>query len=168
MTEIKKLNKEQLKELIPIYKETFKVHNIFEQEDNKILEYLEYTLEKTTKNDGCIFGAIVDNKIVGALILSKFQTGKDNHSLWKFRHVAIKEDQQGKGVGSLLIAEAEKELQNLIQNNKIKTAKIEITVSENEVRAVEFYEKNGFKVEGSLTNHYRWNETTFLLGKSVN
>ena len=139
----------ELQELISLYKEVFDVHNIFTKEDSVILDYLE-------NFKGKFIAAFDENKLVGALAISVIKY--DNHQLIRFKHIAVAEGFQGKGIGSALLAEAE---------SIAGKGKVEIHVGESEKRAVEFYEKNGYAKEGALKYHYRPDEICYIMGKVI-
>ena len=152
MIEIRKARKEELSGLIPVYKEVFRKHGIFTKKPEDMLDYLENA-------EGEFIIAIDDakNQVVGGVLAVKTEPDK-GHVLARFKHIGIGKDYQGQGVGKGLIKEAEKE---------IGKGKVEIHVSENEKDAIAFYEKQGYIIEGRLSNHYRDNETCYILGKSI-
>jgi len=138
--------------LVPLFKKFFPVHNQFQLPKEKIIFYLK---EQSKTNELIVYD---DNGLMGALYLVKFGESSDgSHKLWKFRHFAFENEK----IGSSLLKEAEK-----IIKQKSKTVKIELTIAETEP-GKEFYLANNYKQEAKLTNHYRWNETTFVLAKSL-
>ena len=146
---IRKAKEGDLKGLIKVYKEVFKVHHVFEKSEEEIEQYLKQFL-------GNILIAEEDGKVVAGLVIVK--KGYTNWSLFNFKHVAVAEDYQRKGVGSELLKEAEK---------IAGKGKIEIRVAKDAEAewAVPFYEKNGYEKEGELKSHYRKGETCFVMGK---
>lgn len=140
-----------LNSLAKFYKYYFKTHTLFQQTESKIVAYLRKAVKEHT------FIAVHDgNKIAGAVFI--VLEGKDGtHSRWKFRHLAF----TNTDVGRILLEEAEK-----CVRQKSVTAKIELTLAETEPNR-QFFLKNGYKQEGVLKNHYRWDEKCFVLGKSV-
>ncbi len=138
--------------LVKLFKKFFPVHNRFQQSNEEIISYLK---EQASKNELVVYD---DNGIKGALFLVNFgQSSDKTHKLWKFRHFAFETE----NIGSQLLTEAEK-----IIKQKSKTIKIELTIAETEP-GKEFYEKNNYKQEAELTNHYRFGETCFILAKSL-
>src|SRR3989344_3234867 len=130
-----------LKSLAQFYKRYFKTHALFQQSKLKIVAYLRKAVKEHT------FIAVHDGqKVAGALFI--VLEGKDgSHSRWKFRHFAF----TNTDVGKVLLEEAEK-----CVRGKSSTAKIELTLAETEPNR-KFFLKNGYKQEGVLKNHYRWN-----------
>ncbi len=140
-----------LKSLARFYKRYFKTHTVFQQPEKKVVAYLHKAVKEHT------FIAVHDGrKIAGALFI--VLEGKDGtHSRWKLRHLAfIHHD-----VGHVLLEVAEQQVRQ-----KSVTGKIELTLAEDEPHR-QFLVKRGYKKEGVLKNHYRWNEKCYVLGKSV-
>lgn len=144
MIEIKKAEKEELKQLVGIYKEYFPVHVIFTKSDEEILSYLE-------NFKGDILVAVKGSKIVGGLAISRKHYG---HTVASFKHIAS----QSKKVVKELVKKAE-ELAN--------AGKIEISIAEGEKISYNFFKRLGYKVEGKLSSHYRPNEMCYILGKVI-
>lgn len=144
MVEIKKAEKEDIKQLVGIYKEFFPVHAIFTKSDEEILEYLE-------NFKGDILVAVQDGNIVGGLAIARKEYG---HTIANFKHIAAKN--QDKEVIKALVKKAE-ELAN--------AAKIELHIAEGEKIPYTFFEELGYEVEGKLKSHYRPDETCYVLGK---
>jgi len=149
---IKQPNEEKLKQLAKLYKQGFKKHNIFSKDDKFILNYLK----KPTKMLAAM--AEDESEVVGGICLFENKQTED-HSVWNFKHIAVKIGYQKQGVGASLMQEAEAYAK--------PGDKIEIKVSENEKAALKFYEKFGYVVEGKLSNHYRKDEVCYVLGKTV-
>ena len=140
-------------QLTELYRSFFSTHNIFQKENKEIIKYLQ---EQAKENE--LILAEEESKIVGALFLVLEGKNIDGtHQRWKFRHFAF----QSEKAAEELLLEAEKR----VQNNS-STAKIELTIAENE-KGQKFYLNNGYKKEGVLKNHYRWGESCFVLGKSI-
>lgn len=133
-----------------LFKDFFRTHNIFSQPEEKVVEYIKEQAEQHE--------LIADPEFRGAMfIVMKGESADKKHKIWKFRHFAFTDEITGKE----LLEEAEK-----IISGKSETAKIELTIAETE-EGKDFYIKNGYKEEGALLNHYRWGETCFILGKSI-
>lgn len=146
--EIRTAQKQDLEKLAKLYKDTFKVHNIFQKPVKDIIQYLENA-------EGELIIALENNEVIGG-ILVKIGNSTEGHKRSRLKHIAIKKEFQNKGAGSALLKTAE---------NMIVTGKVEIHVAELEKDAVEFYKKNGYNVEKELESHYRTGETCYILGK---
>ncbi len=149
---IKKIKKQDLGQLIAIWKEVFSLHNVFNKTDEEILKYLK-------KSKGKILAAYEDGKVVGGcLLVVNAQTPE--HNLARIKHVAVAKEFQGKDIGSALLKKCER---------IVKKGKIEIHVANAVVGCdvTEFYRKNGYEQEGVLKSHYRPDEACYVLGKVV-
>ena len=145
---MRKLEKNELGILVDLFRETFKVHNVFQLSYNKVLSYLQ-------KTRGDFIVAEENGEIIAALaIVTEVKTRQ--HKRVRFKHIAVKEEFQGKGVGSDLIKKAEQ---------IVGKGKIEIHVAEGEKEPIEFYKKNGYEIEGVLKDHYRMGEMCTIMGK---
>jgi N-acetylglutamate synthase-like GNAT family acetyltransferase len=133
-----------------LFKSYFKTHTLFEQDESKIVTYVN---EQAIKNPLIVYES--DGKIIGALFLVNRNTDGD-HKLWKFRHFAFTQA----NVGEELLKEAEKKVEE-----SSKTGKVELTIAESE-EGINFFKMQGYEQEGILKNHYRWGERTYILSKS--
>jgi L-phenylalanine/L-methionine N-acetyltransferase len=87
--------------------------------------------------------ACVEDELVGSLGLRAFPT------LWRRRHVgeigmAVRDDWQGKGIGSALM-EAALDL----ADNWLNLTRVELTVYTDNAGGIALYEKFGFEIEGT-------------------
>jgi RimJ/RimL family protein N-acetyltransferase len=144
--ELKKANNEELKELVPIFKEFFPVHAIFTKSDEEIMQYL-------SDFKGDILIAHKDSKVIGGIAIERKHYG---HVLALFKHIASKGG--SKKIVKEMVQEAEK-----IAN----AGKIEIHIAEGEKIAHGFFKRSGYKLEGKLRAHYRPNEICYILGKVI-
>ena len=160
---IKQANKEDLQELIPIYKEAFTKHNIFQKSEEEILDYLEDHNQKNT-----ILVAKIEEKVVGGILLRKMSEDLNGkHFVWKYNHIAVSKEYQKQGIGSALINAADEKIKEAISEKLFDTAKIEISIAESEKTTINFYKRLGFEIEGELKSHYRFNESVSCLGKEI-
>lgn len=138
-------------QLVKMYKEFFPIHNVFQRPPQEVQSYL--------MNQGLKYGLYIaedEGEIKAAVVLVKRYTTPDgSHSVFKLRHFAFATENAGES----LLAFAEKQI-------KSKTAKIEVTLADNE-EGMQFYRKHGFQLEGTLKNHYRWGESCLAFGKSL-
>ena len=165
---IKDAEPSEIEGLIPIYKENFPRHNVFQKLDEEILEYLLQKHNENIQFGGGFIVARTNKKVVGGMLLRKESedlTG--SHVIWKYNHVAVDDSYEGKGIGSALLKAADEKIRKLIKEKKFGTAKIELGVAENDKEALEFYKKNDFKEEGRLKSHYRFEEMIIVCGKEI-
>lgn len=150
MAKIKKIKKQDIGQLIAIWKEAFPVHNVFTKSEEEIRKYLK-------KSKGKVLAAYENDKVVGGcLLVVSAQTPE--HNLARVKHIAIAKEFQGKDVGTALLKKCER---------IVKKGKIEIHVGEKEKETIEFYKKNGYEQEGELKSHYRPDETCYVVGKVI-
>ena len=161
-------NKDDLKCLVPIYKNAFETHNIFQKSEEEILNYLESANEKNKLCGGGFLVAIVENKVVGGILLKK--TSEDlngKHTVWKYNHLAVSENYRKQGLGGSLVKSAENIILDAINKKLFNTAKIEIGVVDTKKLVIDFYKKYDFEIEGELKSHYRFGEKVYVLGKEI-
>jgi ribosomal protein S18 acetylase RimI-like enzyme len=150
MIEIKEAKEKDLNGLAKMYKQVFKLHNVFEKPEEEVLKYMKSLHDKYT-----IIVAAHDDEIVGGcVVVARVDTEK--HKLSQIKHVAVLEEYRDKGVGTELVKKAE---------DIIGRGKIEIHIAQAKDDAVGFYKELGYEVEGELKSHYRKGETCILLGK---
>ena len=87
--------------------------------------------------------ACVEDELVGSLSLRAFPT------LWRRRHVgeigmAVRDDWQGKGIGSALMGAALD-----LADNWLNLIPVELTVYSDNAAGIALYEKFGFEIEGT-------------------
>jgi hypothetical protein len=133
-----------------LYKGFYHVHNVFEDTIPHITKYIK---SLATKGELLIYG---EKEILAAGFLIE-KTRTSTHKLWKLRHFAFKTRIAGKNV--LKAAEE-------IARKSSTTSKVEISIACSEC-GLDFYKQNGYSEEGRLVNHYRFGETTTILGKSI-
>ena len=149
--------KEDIQDIIPLFQSFFPKHNIFQLNQDQVKEYLETEMQKHQLLIIKEQETNKDKRITAASFIVKTgESSNQEHTRWKFRHFAFTNEEAGKE----LLAACEEYIKK-----QSKTAKIELTISENE-SSLEFFEQQGYQKEGTLTNHYRWNETCFILAKS--
>ncbi len=104
------------------------------------------SFEYEIKNRDAIFKvAVVDDRIAGFVCI---------RSMLDITHVldlAVAPELRQKGVGSLLLKEALKEL----KKRRPDTKEVTLEVRESNIAAIRAYEKSGFKHAGSRRNYYR-------------
>jgi len=92
----------------------------------------------------------VDDKINGIIIYNLF------YDRIEIEYIIVPEEYRKKGIGSKLLLELEKE--------NIKNITLEVRESNKE--AINFYKKNGYKIEAVRKNYYG-NEDGYLMMKEI-
>ncbi len=165
---IRGVKEPELLSLVKIYQSAFPKHNIFQQKPAEILEYLQRTQRKHKAGGGGYLVAVTDDKIVGGMLVRKeAEDISGKHSVWRFNHLAVLPAYQKKGIGTALLMAGEESIKKVMKEKKMRTAKIEFGVAENEKIAVNFYLKQGYGIEGELHSHYRHNEMVYAMGKEI-
>ena len=150
---IRAATEEDFTQIAGLYTNFFKTHNIFQREKDIVIAHIR---KEALERDSFIVYE-EDGLVKGSVILVRMGSNHDgSHKRWKFRHFAFESEK----IAEKLLGEAEKRIR---ENSK--TAKVELTIAENE-EGIDFYKKWGYKQEGVLEDHYRWEESCFVLGKS--
>jgi|GEM_PF-4792252 len=136
---------DDLKALIPVYKEVFKVHDIFTKSDAEIISYFEKVVDD-------FLVAKINGKTVGGVLVKK----KDDE--WRINHLVVADGYRDLNIGSYLLKAAE---------SRIGSGKISVHLSANEEAALPFYKKMGFSVEKEEVGYYRPGEKVFFLVKEI-
>ena len=149
---IRNANSSDYMKLVELYRSFFSIHNIFQKPNSQVIAYLK---KQSDKNELLVYD---DNgRIKGALFIVNIGQNEDgSHKLWKFRHFAYLTDE----IGKELLDVAEKRVRM-----SSETAKIELNCAESE-EGIDIYEANGYELEGTLKNHYRFGEKCFVFSKS--
>ena len=151
---IREGKEEDYGQLASLFASFFKTHDAFQKDKETIARYLQ---REELKHDLIVFEE--EGVVKGALFLVKKGENVDgSHQRWKFRHFAFETER----IAEELLNEGERRVRE-----KSSTIKIELTLAENE-EGLDFYKRRGYSQEGMLTNHYRWGETCYVLGKSFN
>ncbi len=110
---------------------------------------------------GVCLKAISENKIVG-MIFAKQESpvnGKEGLEKWVIVVIAVDPDMADKGVGSLLLAEVEKEAQDM------GALKMFVYTNFDDERVIHFYKKNNYQDAGYIKDYQygKDNSAVFLL-----
>ena len=121
------------------------------KEANVLLSNFNYELTEEDFNKvffNCLVS--VDDKINGIIVYNLF------YDRIEIEYIIVPEEYRKKGIGSKLLLELEKE--NI--NN------ITLEVRESNITAINFYKKNGYKIEAIRKNYYG-NENGYLMMKEI-
>lgn len=156
---ITKAFKDDLKELAKVYKGAFKKHNIFQKDRDSIVNYLK------SLKDAKVLVAKSDEILGGIVVRKADQDIKGNHVVFKYNHLAVDADYEGEGIAKDLLESADEDIKNKIKYGEIDTAKIEVSVADEE--NLDLYKEVGFELEGELKSHYRHGENVYIMGKLI-
>ncbi len=133
MIKIRTFKKSDTKGIIKLWKACF---NYYTSPHNKPETSLKIKLKH---KDGLLFVAVDGSEVIGSVL-----SGFDGHRGWIYS-MAVTPGQRTQGLGSRLLKHAEKELK------KRGAPKINLQVMPDNKAVVEFYEKNGYKVEPRIS-----------------
>ncbi|NQV09334.1 GNAT family N-acetyltransferase [Candidatus Woesearchaeota archaeon] len=164
---IRDSTRDDLRSLTKIYKKSFKKHNIFQKSAFRVEDYLLDNHKKHCKGGGFIVAKNNRDIVGGMLLKCKEVDIKGKHSRWRFNHIAVETKFRRIGVATKLLEAGIQKINNMIKEKKFKSAKIELLVTQKEANTIKLYKKAGFKIEGELGCHYRFNESSYILGKEL-
>ncbi|MFC1580075.1 GNAT family N-acetyltransferase [Thermodesulfobacteriota bacterium] len=113
---------------------------------------------KVTKYDD-VYVALLDSQIAGVIGYC-FDYFSTDHVLWLGWFV-VDEEYRGNRIGSNLLRKVE---ESLIKKGR-KGLKLFVSTESENYRALKFYQKNGFRLEGCLKDYYGENEDQLILAK---
>ncbi len=146
-----------LKKLIPILKQAFENHNIFEKDEDSVLEYL---LKVQEENEILLFS--VKGIVSGGVVLIKQEEdAKHKYVRWKLRHFVWKNSLNEKQKLRFI-----KEIENRLSQEGQKI-RIEYNMAETEKDYIAMLEKAGFTKEATWPNRYRYGETAYTYAKFI-
>ena len=163
--DIRPVDKSELGIIADLFQKTLGGQEVFQGEKKKIAKYLENV-------DGTFYAVEDDDIIIGVVLI----TAKtyNQHTLWEIKHAAILPEHRGKGAGIILLEYIDEKIRKQIAKGQCSSAKIELAITEkdsvftdkNEKNDLGFWKRNGYKVEGTLADHFKKGEAVILLGKS--
>ena len=121
------------------------------KEANILLSKFKYSISENSF-DNTFFKSLiyVDNGIKGIIVYDLI------YDRIEIEYIIVDDNFKRKGIGTILLNEIEK--------NNIKNITLE--VRESNVDAINFYKKNGFKIEAIRKNYYE-NENGYLMMKEI-
>jgi len=117
--------------------------------DEISLEYVENFVSKAVAS-GIIVVARKGGKIIGEIHAYALEPKVFAHVLSELT-IAVHPDFQGFGVGKALFTE----LMRQVSETRPDILRVELIARESNAKAIEFYKKLGFRVEGRMTNRIR-------------
>ncbi|WP_341225583.1 N-acetyltransferase [uncultured Arcticibacterium sp.] len=133
------------KRILNLYKKVSKNIGGIARTENEITEnYIETNLKKAISNGVClVIENLNTNQLIGEIHCYKLEPNVFNHILSELT-VVVDCEYQGQGLGKLLFTSL---LEN-VENKRIEILRIELIARESNKKAIKFYEKLGFKIEG--------------------
>jgi hypothetical protein len=162
MIEFRRYHEKDVKDFHLAAKKCYPRHMVF---DNDIDIVKEYIKKKDNDKFGGFFFAYIKEKCVGGCFLeTEIFDAPRSHARFKYNHlVALDQELKVK-----LIQLLDSKISNLIMEGKFNSAKVEVSLADSErdfKQDLKLFSKAGYKVEGTLKDHYRLNEDVVVLGK---
>ena len=144
MNRISLINKEQLSSIIKFIYDNSNEFNYF-----KMIGWNIKNIESQfSKNNNYSLGYYQADKLVGVLIGDTIKN--DNQYDLELHILFVSKDQRRKKIATTLL--------NYIQTNNVNFSKIFIEVAEDNIDAINFYQKNNFVFLNYRHNYYRYND----------
>jgi len=140
-------NPEDIGEIFDLYKEVAAIEGGLARNYDEISrEYVENFVSKAVTS-GIIVVARKDEKIIGEIHSYALGPKVFAHVLGELT-IAVHPDFQGLGVGKALFTE----LMRQVTENRPDILRVELIARESNGKAIEFYKKLEFEIEGKMTN----------------
>ena len=144
MNRISLINKEHLISIISFINENSDEFNYFK----KIGWNIKNIESQFSKDNNYSLGYFQDNNLVGVLIGDTIKNDKE-YDL-ELHILFVSKDERRKKIATKLL--------NYIEKNNLNFSKIFIEVAEDNVEAINFYQKNNFVFLNFRHNYYRYND----------
>ncbi len=128
---------------------------IARQADEITWEYVENNLSKSLQNGICLV-AEEDNQVVAEIHSFKLVPKVFDHVLSELT-IVVHPDCQGKGIGKEIFTTFLQE----VKTNRPEILRVELIARESNEKAINFYQKIGFRIEGKLENRISNPDGTF-------
>lgn len=128
---------------------------IARQADEITWEYVENNLSKSLQNGICLV-AEEDNQVVAEIHSFKLVPKVFDHVLSELT-IVVHPDCQGKGIGKEIFTTFLQE----VKTNRPEIIRVELIARESNEKAINFYQKIGFRIEGKLENRISNSDGTF-------
>ena len=144
MNRISLINKEHLISIINFINDYSDEFNYF--------KYIGWNIKNIesqfSKDNNYSLGYFEDNNLVGVLICEKIKNDKENDL--ELHILFVLKDERRKKIATKLL--------NYIETNNLNFSKIFIEVAEDNIDAINFYQKNNFVFLNFRHNYYRYND----------
>ena len=119
-------------------------------EDEISDEYVEYFVSKALENGIIVVARTGDGMIIGEIHSYSLGPKVFSHVLGELT-IAVHPDFQGLGTGKALF----NELMRQVSEDRTDILRVELVARESNAKAIKFYEKLGFAIEGRMANRIR-------------
>ncbi|MCU0438864.1 MAG: GNAT family N-acetyltransferase [Raineya sp.] len=145
--------------ILNLYKTVARISGGIARIESEITEsYIKNNLEKSLKSGVCLVISHPENtqELIAEIHCSKLEPQIFKHTFSDLT-IAVHPDFQGKGVGKAIFMY----LLNYIENTRHDILRVELIARESNQKAIEFYQKIGFKIEGRFENRISNPDGTF-------
>lgn len=141
---------EDISEIIKLYREVAVIEGGLARTADEISsKYVENFVSKSIKS-GIIIVARKDEKIIGEIHSYTLEPKVFAHLLGELT-IAVHPDFQGFGVGKAIFTEFMRQ----VEENRPDILRVELIARESNQKAIEFYQKLGFEIEGRMKRRIR-------------
>ncbi len=144
MNRISLINKEHLISIINFLNDNSDEFNYFKN----IGWNIQNIESQLSKDNNYSLGYYEDNNLVGVLIGDRIKNDKENDL--ELHILFVLKDERRKKIATKLL--------NYIETNNLNFSKIFVEVAEDNVEAINFYQKNNFVFLNFRHNYYRYND----------
>ena len=144
MNRISLINKERLLSIINFINDNSDEFNYFKN----IGWNIKNIESQLSKDNNYSLGYYEDNNLVGVLIGDRIKNDKENDL--ELHILFVLKDERRKKIATKLL--------NYIETNNLNFSKIFVEVAEDNVEAINFYQKNNFVFLNFRHNYYRYND----------
>ena len=144
MNRISLINKEYLLSIINFINDNSDEFNYFKN----IGWNIKNIESQFSKDNNYSLGYYEDNNLVGVLIGDRIKNDKENDL--ELHILFVLKDERRKKIATKLL--------NYIETNNLNFSKIFVEVAEDNVKAINFYQKNNFVFLNFRHNYYRYND----------
>lgn len=145
--------------ILTLYKTVAKISGGIARIESEITEsYIKNNLEKSLKTGICLVIPHPENaeELIAEIHCSKLEPQIFKHTFSDLT-IAVHPDFQGKGIGKNIFTY----LLHYIENTQHDILRVELIARESNQKAIEFYQKIGFKIEGRFENRISNPDGTF-------
>jgi len=156
---IRRAELEDANKIFDLYKTVSEILGGLARTETEITkEYVENFTKKSFENglQFVVVDKLNEHKIIAEIHCYQLEPAVFRHVLSELT-IAVDPDYQGKGLGKKLF----QTLLADVQSNRTEILRVELIARETNSRAIQLYEKLGFKIEGRFEKRIRNNSTSF-------
>lgn len=158
MFQIRFLNTNDLEKLYNLYKNVAKQNGGISRSEDEIDEKYINSIIKTSLSDGVSFVMDNDDKseIIAEIHCQHIGPAQFSHVLTNVT-ILVNQNYQGQGLGKQIFVY----LLNYLEQKRTDILRLELFTRDSNAKAIKFYEKLGFKIEGIFKNRVLLDDNKF-------